>query len=136
MLTARVVTEQSHWLFGRFFTCQSWSLQGSVLTIQTEAQEVFKYRVSRGRAWPALQFGIQVQTEDGRCLNASLGSKVKWATWLDAFQNLTPLPKSHSPIKVKFSDDIGIHEIPMLTDEEKALLFFPEPELARPTMCA
>ncbi|KAF0744098.1 hypothetical protein AaE_008499 [Aphanomyces astaci] len=127
MFTSHVIVEHVHWLFGRCFTCETWTLTDAVLTVVTETHESMQRHVVCGQAWTAIQYGIQVQTDDGKWLHASAGSKVQWAMWLDAFQDLAPPPKPHSPVKVQFNDDVAVLEIPVLSDEEKALLFAPDP---------
>ncbi|KAF0701355.1 Aste57867_8136 [Aphanomyces stellatus] len=130
LFSSHVLVEETHWLFGRFFTPQCWSLQDdAVLTTfaSDENAAPHHYHVRAGCAWPMTQYGIQVEMDNGAVLHASAASKIQWAMWLDAFQKMAP-PKPHAPVKVTFSDDVGVVEIPQLTDEEKKTLFAPDPD--------
>ncbi|CAK4085741.1 unnamed protein product [Aphanomyces euteiches] len=112
--------QETRFVIGKTFKDRIWTLKHRTLT--TSTNERFKFTnvtVKEGRAWAGVSLGIEIETVEGKVLRAVTVSKVQWAMWMQAFQDLTPVKDTPpTPVKVRFNDKVLVRTIPASDDED------------------
>ncbi|KAF0701358.1 Aste57867_8139 [Aphanomyces stellatus] len=118
-----VAVEEPGWLnLGKKFRDRHWNLSKHSLIMSTDKRgEHETVTITHGRVWHSkgVKFGIQVDTQDGRCIRAQAHSKSQWAAWLQAFHDLRPASATpKSPARVQFHDHVRVRSIPIQEDDD------------------
>ncbi|KAF0716798.1 Aste57867_2658 [Aphanomyces stellatus] len=137
---------------------RQWTLMYKSLTINSVSRGPFSFprtvRVKQGGVWEEKENGLQVETDQGEWLHAVTATKLQWAMWLQALQNLSSpkrraarrssrrsnsrhllRPMSQPPVSrppkkaVKFEPRVRVRKIPPVAPEDMDALYYTSKEI-------